>query len=116
MIGHCNHNIQNHVKSICTINDNTNEAIQKLKKDIEDSNKQLCLLEDQISVIKKELAEYKSLYVTFDDITELVNDIKESFNLFVLATPRPDIDPKILERIQELEDKMKQPAARTKGG
>jgi len=72
-----------------------------LQKQFESVKKDIDTFRSDINNIVNNTASH---FVTDEDIQELVVDIKESFQMFIDATPRPTLD---MSRIEELDKRLK---------
>ncbi len=91
-------NQSTHVKSMVA-NDTSKYA--DLQKQFEGVKKDIDTFRSDINNIVNNTASH---FVTDEDIQELVVDIKESFQMFIDATPRPTLD---MSRIEELDKRLK---------
>lgn len=91
-------NLSTHVKSMVA-NDTSKYA--DLQKQFEGVKKDIDIFRSDINNIVNNTASH---FVTDEDIQELVVDIKESFQMFIDATPRPTLD---MSRIEELDKRLK---------
>ena len=91
-------NLTSHVKSLVANDTSKYADLQKqfdgVKKDID------TFRTDMNSIVNNTT----SHFVTDEDIQELVGDIKESFQMFIDATPRPTMD---MSKIEDLEKRLK---------
>jgi len=106
MIGRITNDVQNLVSNRNELFNRFEELKFNLKSEIEKQTE----LEKLLSDCKDEIENLKSglnSLVSIDDINALVEDIKQSFEMFVLNTPRESVLPgDILERIERIEQKL----------
>lgn len=103
--------IKTDVQKMCENRNETMNKLQDLIQKNEDLSKRIEALEKLVQDYDKELSDYSQLLselknncVMVTDIQALVEDIKQSFELFVNATPRGN-ESEIAKRLEELEKK-----------
>jgi len=106
MIGRITNDVQNLVSNRNELFNRFEELKFNLKSEIEKQTELEKLLSDRKDEIENLKSGLNSL-VSIDDINSLVEDIKQSFEMFVLNTPRESVLPgDILERIERIEQKL----------
>ena len=91
-------NLCTHVKSLVA-NDTSKYA--ELQKQFDGVKKDIDLFRSDMN---SSVSNTTSHFVTDEDKQELVGDIKDSFQMFIDATPRPTMD---MSRMDELEKRLK---------
>jgi len=87
------------------INTNITSDVSRLfneKNELIEKQKELKEKIEELTLDLDEIRRYFNTCVNVDDLTGLVNDIKSSFELFVVQTPRQN-DDEIVKRLAALE-------------
>lgn len=109
MLGHTN-NIVNHVSNICESRNAYSIELNKLKEQAKSNMENLEIMKIDLQQLKSEIQSFKDFenkYVTMDELNEVVNDVKNSFELFLNLTPRSDDKLEhVLKNINDLEQRI----------
>ena len=104
------HNILNHVKAVCTQNDQLYTSVNKIEKElndvkstIEEFEKRVAVLQDKENNIAVCPLPDVADFITIKELETVVNDIKQSLEFVLNATPRQGSDIEALKcELQEL--------------